>query len=81
MVTAHGAAAGLPLACCSPQPGPVPRLLLASEAALRLSSEPYEFTGFVAMDVTKSCDFIGFGAMDVTKPCEFIGFGAIHRVV
>jgi len=46
-------------------------------ATLPKNHQPYEFTGFGAMDVTKPYEFIRFGTMDVTKPYEFIWFGTM----
>ncbi len=42
-----------------------------------LTSAPYRFIGFRAMEVTKPYRFIGCGAMEVPKPYTFIGFGAM----
>ncbi len=45
--------------------------LLPEGGGLILSTKPFEFIEFGAMDVTKPYEFIKLGAMDVTKPCEF----------
>ena len=38
-----------------------------------MSTKPFQFIRFGAMDVTKPYKSIRFGAMDVTKPYKFIG--------